>query len=255
MTVNTSVFGSSLLSPQRLMQAREFYCPAPAPGSAAAALDRWTRRVAIQTELGSARELAGLTDAELAVLHDEFVRCQSRPRFDRLRHAIPVGVVLAAMGALGVASHGGFTAGTTETAPQLLSAACLVVGLCVLGIGVLVAFGMLHLDVAYGTTGLLVGRLDEHHPWLYKAAGLLRYDAANAYREGVLRERGPLRGVDYVIMREMAQAHEALDQMQTARSVAQRIQQPAAPVDPGPVEPRVLLVASRGETAPKTNAG
>lgn len=255
MTVNTSVFGSSLLSPQRLMRAREFYCPAPTPESATVALDRWTRRVAIQTELGSARELAGVTDAELAMLHGEFVRCPSRPRFDRLRHAIPVGVVLAAMGALGVASHGGFTASFAESAPQLLSAACLVAGLCALGIGVLVAFGMLHLDVAYGNTGLLVGRLDEHHPWLYKAAGLLRYEAAEAYRESILRERGPLRGVDYVIMREMAQAHEALEQMQTARSVAQRIQQSAKPVDPGPVEPRVLLVASRAETAQKTNAG
>ena len=73
------ILDGSLLSKERLLQAREHYTPSGAlPPEQAFA--RWTQRISVQAELGSAREIAGLSEEELAAMEAEFMRCPVRPR-------------------------------------------------------------------------------------------------------------------------------------------------------------------------------
>ena len=244
------LFSGSLLSSERLMQAREFYSPTKTSLPSEQAFARWTQRIALQTELGGARELAGLSDEELAALEAEFVRCPVRPRSDRMRQALPIGALLAFVGgvALGVQGLVAQLGGGTSTAMQFLGVACLVTGLCAVALGVLAASKLLSLDVSHGTTGLYAGSLDEQHPWLYKTMILARNAAAEEYRQGVLQKRGTLRGVDCVVMQEIVRAHDALDQTRSARSVAEQMQQPGPSVDsaaPGKPEPRLVRLAAQ----------
>src|SRR2546421_6121012 len=97
------ILDGSLVSRERLMQARLFYSPHTAATTPEQAFARWTERVSVQTELASARELAGLSDAELSGLEGEFVRSPLRPRHDRFRGAFRIGAALAAAGAFGLA--------------------------------------------------------------------------------------------------------------------------------------------------------
>src|SRR5437867_4351205 len=53
----------------------------------------------------SARELAGLSETELAALEVEFMRSPFRQRTDALRFAIPTGALLCAVGALALLLH------------------------------------------------------------------------------------------------------------------------------------------------------
>ena len=245
MAMLNQILDGSLISSERLLQAREFYSPTRTALPAELAFARWAERVAVQTELGSARELAGLSDDELALMEAEFVRCQSRPRSGRARHTVASGALLAALGGLGLALPG-LAAGMGKAAYpalQMVSIGGLLIGLCVLSAGVLAAFSRLPLDLSHGTTGLYVGRLDEQHPWLYKTMSLTHNTAAEDYRQRVLRDRGPLRGVDYVMMREIVHAHESLEQTRSTRSVAEQIQLQAVPVEPNTLERRLVRVA------------
>src|SRR4051812_46808555 len=168
----------SLLSSERLLQAREYYAPSKAVLPLPAQMARWTDRVAVQAELGGARELAGLSDAELAALEDEFARCPARPRSDRARHAIPVGASLAAVGIAGLAWQGWAWGGQgSHSIGQSLSTACFLVGALVFAFGLLAGFGAMHRDACYGVVGLCVGTLDEQHPWLYRAMKLTQTPA------------------------------------------------------------------------------
>jgi hypothetical protein len=139
-----------------------------------------------------------------------------------------------------------------ETATRTLqtaSVACLLMGLLPLGAGLVSAFGAVHLDLSYGTTGLYVGKLDEQHPWLYAALSLTSNDVAEEYRQRILRERGFLRGADYVMMRELVQAQEALDRLRPARSVAEQLQSMPLTAHPSAHEPRLFRVGSAREGA------
>ena len=219
------LFTGSLLSNDRLMEAREYYSPTNQAKSAEQAFAGWTERVSLQSEVGSAREMAGLTEEELSEMEAEFVRCPKRARSARAR-AIPTGAVLALLGAVGIGVHS-FLSGTSEAGRQAIlmtSGVVLLAGLVVLAVSVLSAFGALHLELSHGTTGLYFGRLDEQHPWLYKAATLRHHPAAEAYRERVLRERGWLRGLDYVMMKETVRVHDAAERTLPTRLVAERIQ-------------------------------
>lgn len=253
MSILKQIIDGSLLSSERLMREREFYSPlAAAASSDTAALAGWTKRVSVQTELASARELAGLSDAELAGLEAEFLRCQMRPRPAWQQHAVVIGVVLIALAGLGLALQGfaRFGEGPTRML-QATSVLLLLVGMIPLGAALAAVFGKLHLDLSYGTTGLYVGTLDERHPWLYKAISLTRHEAAEEYRQRVLMERGLLRGADYVVMREIVRAHESLDQMRPARAVAEELQLLPVPVlpvhvDAGIAEPRLVHIGAGG---------
>ena len=243
--INQIVEGS-LLSHERLMEAREHYSPTNRALSPAQAFDRWTQRISVQSELGIAREIAGLTDEELSAMEGEFVRSPKRPGSRRTRSAVPTGIALAAIGAVALGMQALLRESSTAgyLAVQMASAALVLVGLVVLAIGVVSAFSTLHLELAHGTVGLHFGRLDEEHPWLFKTMNLTRHPAAEEYRQRVLRERGWLRGVDYVIMRETVRVQDAADLTLSTRLVAERIQLLPAPGE-GPIR-KARLANERG---------
>ncbi len=249
------ILNGSLLSDERLMEAREQYSPTVTAPSPELAFARWTQRVSIQSELVSAREMAGLTEEELSEMEAEFVRCPKRARSAQAR-AVPTGAVLAIMGAIGVAGHG-LLSGTSEAGRQAIlmsSGAFLLIGVGILAIGVLSAFGALHLELCHGTTGLYFGRLDEQHPWLFKTVNLTNHPAAEQYRQRVLRERGWLRGMDYVMMRETVRVHDALERTLPTRLVAERIQLLQPPTE-DPSAPLPRLVSARTELKSPSEAG
>ena len=249
------ILDGSLLSKERLLQAREHYTPSGAlPPEQAFA--RWTQRISVQAELGSAREIAGLSEEELAAMEAEFMRCPVRPRSARVRQAVPAGLALASLGGVGLLLQGlfgGLGAGA-QPAMQMGAATCLLIGLVVLAVGFLSAFGTLHLELCHGTTGLYFGKLDEQHPWVHKTMALTHYPAADEYRQRVLRERGWLRGVDYVMMKEIVRVQDALEQALPTRSVAERLQLLPAPQKSGAKsqKPRLVRVTSQADLQAKS---
>ncbi|MEO7335522.1 MAG: hypothetical protein ABIV63_02985 [Caldimonas sp.] len=239
-----------LMSKERLMQAREHYTPVGAPLTADASFTRWTQRVSVQSELGSAREIASLSDDDMSAMEAEFLRCPNRQRPARVRLAIPLGAAVTGLGVIGLLAHSlvGSFGSSAQPIVQTIGATCFLVGVAILAIGFLWAFGNLHLEVSHGTTGLYFGRLDEHHPWLSKALSLGHHPAAEEYRQRVLRERGWLRGVDVVLMKEIVRVQDALDQTMPARQMAEKVQLLPAPVR-NSAKPR--LVSTRRESKAK----
>jgi hypothetical protein len=67
-------------------------------------------------------------------------------------------------------------------------------------------------------------------------------EAAESYRKSVLEGRGPLRGLDYVLMRELVGIQDSIDQLRPARSVAEQLQFLAPSAETLPVEPRLVQV-------------
>ncbi len=213
-------------------------------------MNRLSERLARQPELSTAREVAGLSDAELGALATEFTLSPRRRRTDLMRFASPFGALVFAAGLAGLmlqdASLGAAGRGVLS-AFELICLASLVTGLVAVALGTMKAFSLTSVDLAYGHLGHYVGVLDDQHPWLYKTFLLMRNDAARAYRERVLQQRGVLRGVDCILMREIARADEERVMTLTARDVATQVQ--ALPAAGGatraaPVEPRLVLVDS-----------
>lgn len=247
------ILDGSLVSRQRLMQARHDYAPQAAATSPEQAFARWTERVAVRAEIASARELAGLSDAELSMLETEFVRAPLRRRTDPFRHAFRIAAGLAALGGFGLLVQllaSGLGDGGYRVL-QVLSISCLLAAACVAVAGAYVAFSTLHLDLSHGTVGLFVGRLDDQHPWVYDSMAATRHPSAEAYRQQVLSDRGVLRGADFIVMREIVRAQEALERTQWARSVAENLQRHHARLD-GNAEPRLVRIGPRSE--PRTAA-
>ncbi len=235
----------SLFSNDRLLQAREGYLPIAATSTDELAFEQWTLRMASQHELGVARELAGLSEQALAGLASVFARLPRRRRTDRLRFSTPAGAALLLVGAFVLALESSVQSPIAPgvSALQSFAIVCLAGGVIALGVGALAAFSLMSLDVAHGKLCLCAGQLDEQHPWLYKASFVMRDSAADAYRRRILSERGPLRGVDYLMMREIAAANDALDMTRLARSVAEQLKQVDAVHSGGQAkEPRLLSV-------------
>ncbi|NUZ05264.1 hypothetical protein [Piscinibacter koreensis] len=251
MSLVNSFFDGSLLGSERLMRAREFYAPERTPPSPQVAFERWTQRLVVQSELGTARELAGLSDAELEALQSEFIRCPTRPRSAYVRGGIWAGVALVALGCLsaGLSQANIGNDGATGFF-EVAAIGLLIAGLVAFGWSLVASFSASHLDLSYGTLGLYVGELDEQHPWLYKAVNLVRLEPAAGYRRRVLAERGRLRGVDYVLMRELVKAHDQLEQTRPARLVAEQLQTLGTPggppLDSATPEPRLVQVGAGG---------
>jgi hypothetical protein len=213
-------------------------------------MNRLSERLARQPELSTAREVAGLSDTELAALATEFTLSPKRRRTDLMRFASPFGALVFGVGLAGLmlqdASLGAAGRGVLS-AFELICLGSLVVGLVAVALGTMKAFSLTSVDLAYGHLGHYVGVLDEQHPWLYKTYLLMRNDAARAYRDRVLQQRGALRGVDCVLMREIARADEERVMTLTARDVATQVQAlPAAGAAPRGAagEPRLVLVDS-----------
>ena len=72
MSLLTGWMNGSLVSSVQLMHAREFYAPRRPATEPKRAFAHWTERASIQSELACARELAGLSDAELQVLEEVY---------------------------------------------------------------------------------------------------------------------------------------------------------------------------------------
>jgi hypothetical protein len=247
------ILEGSLLSRERLMEAREFYVPFARESSGEAAFARWTQRVSAQSELGISRELAGLPDDELAALEREFVRCPMRRQSPWVGPAVAAGAVLVLLACLGLGLGALSDLGPSVTrALQTASVIALLVGLSSLASALLSAFANVHPTLAHGTLGLYVGTLDEQHPWLYSAVSLTRHHIAESYRQRTLAERGRLRGVDVVMMRELVDSQQALQRVRPARALAAQLQLLPIAAEAVPPEPRLVQVGNGRDLRPAT---
>jgi hypothetical protein len=213
-------------------------------------LVEWAERALLQSEIVTARELAGLPDAELTHLENEFSRCRTRPRPAWQRDALPLGIglVLLAGCAFAAPEHLVQLGDIAAQKVRIAGAGLLVIGVLALGVRYLASFTSAALDRAYGTLGLYVSQLQDRHPWLYETLSVARHEAADEYRCKVLNERGLLRGADYVLMGEIVRVHQALDRARPANFVVEALQLLPAPPSPaddgGTAEPRLVPVAA-----------
>jgi hypothetical protein len=245
MSLLTRFVNGSLVSSERLMRARDFYSPSRPSTDPGRAFAHWTERASIQSELACARELAGLPDAELQALEEEFVRCQNRRAPGWVPSANVIGLGLLAIGLLGLGGQALADISSRERlAMQLMSMMLVLAGLVPLAATFLSAFKALHLDVSHGVAGLYVGQLNDQHPWLYQTLRLTNHAAGEDYRRRTRDERGPLRGLDYLLMRELVRLEESLEGLRPARLVAEEVQLATPAFDPGPPEPRLVAVQS-----------
>lgn len=223
MSLLQSLAQGSLFTEESLLQSSEGYLVISPSSTPEGAFDAWTRKMTMQSELGIAREMAGLSEESLSALAGVFARTPRRARTDRLRPAIPAGaaLLLAGLGLLLLAGVVSSPAGAAVL--QTLAIGCLVFGGGALCAGVLKAFSVMPLEAAHARLGLCTSLLDEQHPWLYKASFVTRDRAADAYRQRILQERGALRGVDYLMMREIARTQDALETTRVARTVAEQL--------------------------------
>ena len=253
MSLLRSFSQGSFFSDQTLLRIREGYRPMSSTSDADTAFKHWTLRATTQHEASVAREMAGLSEERLAELTSEFERVPRRLRSDKLRLAFPAGSALLLFAAVALVLDASVLASASAgmTLLQGLAIGGLSGGVLALGIAAIAAFSMMPLDVAHGQVGLSCGLLDEQHPWLYKAAILQRNQAADAYRRRVLSERGPLRGLDYLMMREIARVSDALEMTRVARSLAEQLNEvdattlaaPHAAAPSSPLkEPRLVSV-------------
>ena len=252
MSLFKQILSGSLLSRERLLQARDFYAPSAAPETPQAGFERWTERIALQSPLASARQLAGLSDDELGLLEAEFVRCPERQRSGRMRHAVPLGGGLVALAVFGFSVQAALSGDAAALSiVGVLSLVGLVIGLPLLAWGVYGGFGSMHLDLGHGTTGLYVGKLDEMHPWVYEAAQLTQNAAADDYRQRVLADRGALRGMDCVLMRQIVRAQQQMEEARAARTVADALQAPAVAEPVRQAGPSLVRVAATRGSRPR----
>jgi len=239
-----------MISDKRLLEARPCHEPDVVAAAGRSSLVEWARRALLQSEIASARELAGLTDAELTHLENEFSRCGTRPRPAWQRDAVPLGIAVLLL------------AGCAFAAPEYLvrlsdfnallvriaGAALVLIGALALSARYLASLTGAPLDRAYSTLGLYVSQLQDRHPWLYETLSVARHEAADEYRCKVLNERGLLRGADYVLMSEIVRVHEALDRARPANFVVEALQllpTPPPPADDGAgVEPRLVPIGA-----------
>lgn len=201
-----SLLNSFLQDDETLVRAPKAYLPLPVTAPADTAYAHWTRKLASQHALAVARALAGLPEPRLAELAAEFARVPQRQRTDKLRLSVPIAAALLLSGAIALVLEASLRAfGNSGTSVlQGLAVVCLAGGAGALSVGVLAAFVMKPLDVAHSKLGQCLGLLDEQHPWLYDASLVMRNPAADAYRQRTLQERGSLRGIDYLMMCEIA---------------------------------------------------
>ena len=206
--------------------ARESYRPARAAPTAKIAFAQWTDRVAAGLpDLVTSRELAGLSDEQLSALAREFERTPRYRRTDMLRFSFAAAALLALAGAgfgYGEATAPVRVAGISPlVAGAAASFGAAFVALCA---GTWAKLRLVPNQAAYAKVGLLVGALHEQHPWLYIAYFALRNPAALAHQDKVLRERGPLRGMDYLLMRQLSELEENMQLTKNTRTIVAAVQ-------------------------------
>ena len=240
-----------MTSDKRLLEARPGHELDVVAAAGRLSLVEWAERALLQSEIVSARELAGLPDAELTHLENEFFRCRTRPRPAWQRDALPLGIASLLLAGCAFAAPEHFVR-LSDFAAQILriaGAGLLVIGALALGVRYLASFTGAPRDRAYGTLGLYVSQLQDRHPWLYETFSVARHEAADEYRCKVLNERGLLRGADYVLMCEIVRVHEALDRARPANFVVEALQLLPAPPPPadesGGGEPRLVPINAK----------
>ncbi len=237
-----------IVSDQRPLEARPTEGRDVVPTGRASSLVEWAQRALMQSEIASARELAGLTDAELTHLENEFSGCRTRPRPAWQRDAIPLGIAFLLLAGCAFAAPE-YLFRVSNAVAQILriaGTALLVIGVLALSARYLASFTGTALDRAYSTLGLYVSELQDRHPWLYDTFSVARHEAADEYRCKVLNERGLLRGADYVLMCEIVRVHEALDRARPASFVVEALQLLPTPApnadDAGGAESRLVPI-------------
>ena len=201
-------------------------------------LAQWAQRVAGLPDLAASRELAGLSDEQLSALALQFERTPQCKRTDLLRFSFPVSALLALMGAGFALAEAVAPINASGLSPLVVSAAAFFgaafIALCA---GTLMQIHLVPTEAAHRKAGLLVSVLNEQHPWLYDAYVVIRNPAALAYRETILRERGPVRGMDFLLMRQIAELQENMELMHNARAVAASVQGASEVLDPAAANP------------------
>lgn len=208
-----------------VLHAREHYRPSRGPSTPAQAFAHWTARVAETPDLVVCRELAGLPDEQLQALALAYEQAPRHRRSDVFRFSFGAAAVLALAGAALAIAELTIPGPVVGRSTYFLGAGAFLGGAFIaLCVGALSALRQVPTEAAYTKLGLLVGPLDPQHPWLYKAWFVVRNPAAMAYRDKVVRERGPVRGLDHVLMRRIADLQENMDLTLNARAVAATVQ-------------------------------
>lgn len=214
------------------------------PMSAAA----WAHRLSALGVKTVVRELAGLDDMQLMRLARETSAHPTLAAPTSVRLSIGSGIFLAIAGASALAADS-FTAQEPSKELMGLAVAAIVLGALVAGLGWMMGLRAVPASRAYGTFIRYVTVIDEQHPWLYQAVEAVQGQTAEAYRERVLATRGPLRGLDLMMMQFAAEAQSELLQCMPARDAVQRIQKlPQVPVRHEPVGPESRLDAAKVDT-------
>ena len=253
---NQTSVEASIISDTRLPEARAIHERAGGIAAGPSSLVEWARRALMQSEIASARELAGLTDEALTHLENEFSGCATPARAAWQRDTLPVGIALLVLAGFAFAAPAYLVAlsGFDAQLLRIGGAALVLVGVLALGARYVASFSAAPLDRAYSTLGLYVSQLHDRHPWLYETLSVARHEAADEYRRKVRDERGLLRGADYVLMCEIVRVHEALDRARPASFVVEALQLLPAPSPPaddgGGPEPRLVPIAAvrRGQS-------
>jgi len=241
------------MTEEDVLHSRERFRPSPAARTPEMALAYWTERIAGLSDLVASRELAGLSDEELSALALEYEKAPRRKRTDVLRHAYAASALLALMGG-GLALVEATTPGqAVQLSPFVQGAGvCFVSAFIAVCAGTFSNLRLVPTEAAYGKLGLWVGLLNEQHPWLYRAYVVLRNPAALNYRDKVLRERGPIRGMDYVMMCEIAEIHAKMELTQNARAVASAVQGTSEVLAQQGVPPVVQVTPATGHVPAPT---
>jgi hypothetical protein len=241
------------MTEEDVLHSRERYRPSPPARTPEMALAHWTERIAALPDLVASRELAGLSDEELSALALEYQRTPRHKRTDVLRHAYAASALLALTGG-GLALIEATTPGQAVQLSPLIQGAgvCFVSAFIAVCAGAMSSLRMVPTEAAYAKLGLHVGLLNEQHPWLYRAYVVLRNPAALNYRDKVLRERGPIRGMDYVMMCEIAEIHAKMELTQNARAVASAVQGTSEVLSHQVVPPVVQVAPATGHVQAPT---
>lgn len=189
-------------------------------------LPQWAERVSQQPELVSARELSGLNNDQLTRLAQDFSQSPDFTRKGWRSWLMPLSGGLAAVGGAVLLALEAIGPHPMAVSSSATFAAITLMGAGFAGIcaSVVENYRRVPLRAAYGRVGLYVSPLHEAHPWLYRTLLLMRDPGAEAYRQRVLSERKVVRGVDYLLMREIAMVSESLVLTRSARSVRERVQ-------------------------------